>query len=195
MKDIILSTIFILVGVLTRTVIHFGPNFEFITAIAIMSGYLMKSSKLAIATPLIAMAITDVIIGNSNIFLFTWSAYAVAPIIGMIIKKFKLKNQILKMLTVEAGGMLSAVFFFLWTNLGVVFTTAMYSKDLNGVIASYINGIPFFKPQLAGVLITVPLVYLVSSLIYKFSFRISHDKSILASPAVGYNHSSGNTIS
>lgn len=186
MKNQILTAIvFVIVGVLTRTVLHIGPNFETITAISILSGYLFTNRKLAIGVPIAAMFISDYIIGNSNIFLFTWSAYILMPLIGAVVKKLKTNKSIVKLLALEGAGLLSVVIFFLWTNFGVVVTTTMYEKSISGLITSYINALPFAKPQLISTVVAVPALFVMVMLIkhIKLAFKraeLNNDNNIVA---------------
>ena len=184
-NQILTAVVFIIIGVLTRTVLHIGPNFETITAISVLSGYMFKNKKLAMVVPAVAMLISDLILGNSNIFLFTWSAYIVMPLIGGLVNKLKSSKTIVKLFALEGVGLLSVVIFFLWTNFGVVITTSMYEKSLAGVIASYVNGLPFVKPQLFSTVVAIPVLFIVVALIKHIKFNVQHaNKTVVASSAV-----------
>jgi hypothetical protein len=170
-KNIVLAGFFILIATLSRTIFHVGPNFELVTAVSLLAGYFIKNKKIAVLVPLFTMFITDSIIGNSNIFLFTWSAYALAPVIGSVAKKLRGAKKIIKLAALEVGGILSVIVFFLWTNLGVVIVCNMYPKTLDGVISSYINGLPFVKPQLVSTIFLLPVLYVATLLISKIAMR------------------------
>jgi len=171
-KNIILATFLVLVATLSRTVFHVGPNFELVTGASVLAGLFIKNKKIAVLVPLFTMFITDSIIGNSNIFLFTWSAYALSPFIGSIVRKLRSAKHIVKVVALEAGGLISVIFFFLWTNLGVVIVCNMYPKTLDGVISSYINGLPFIKPQLVSTIVLLPVLYVATLLISKLAMRL-----------------------
>ena len=175
MSQIFTAIILITLGILTRTVFHIGPNFEFVTAISLIAGYMFTSKKIAMAVPFTIMFVSDSIIGNTNIFLFTWSAYLLMPFIGGVLKRFKTNNRLKKIMALEGTGILSVLMFYFWTNAGVVITTNMYSKDLVGLVTSYINALPFLKPQLLGVLLTVPIIYILVILAQKLVFKREFD--------------------
>lgn len=175
MNQIITAVALITVGVLTRTVFHIGPNFEFVSAISIVAGYIFTDKRLAMAVPFTIMFLSDSIIGNTNIFLFTWSAYLLMPVIGSMLKRLKTQSGLKKALALEGAGILSVTMFYFWTNFGVVVTTNMYSKDLYGVIGSLINGLPFLKPQLIGVVLTIPVIYTFTILARKLAFKGKFD--------------------
>ena len=62
-------------------------------------------------------------------------------------------------------GILSVVFFYLFTNFGWWFTFEMYPLTLQGLIECYIAGLPFLKNQLFSSLIFVPAFALIFSLV------------------------------
>ncbi len=61
---------------------------------------------------------------------------------------------IVKMLALGIG---SSIFFFLYTNFGWWLATNMYPHTWDGLIQCYIMGLPFFKNNLIGNLIFVPI--------------------------------------
>jgi len=174
--DLIVAAVLVICGVLSRTVFHLGANVEFITAISLLSGYLFRKSKLALAIPLLIMILSDSIIGNTAIFIFTWSGFLFPMLMGRLLggKKLaaKLGDPLKLMLGAEAAGVVSTLFFFLWTNFGSWLSMNMYSKDLSGLLACYINGLPFLRPQLGANLILVPLIAGVGALAYHEITRV-----------------------
>lgn len=132
------------------------PNFEIITALALVSAFYLGRTW-GLVVPLSVMAITDVAIGNNPILLFTWSAFAMIAIFGMIFKKLDIKSSKYQVLGLTGVGVISSVFFFLYTNFGWWLMTNMYAHNLDGLIQAYIMGLPFFKNNLVGNLIFVPM--------------------------------------
>ncbi len=169
-KDIFFSIIFVIAIVLTRTISHLGANIEFVTAFAIGSTLVFKQKNLSILIVMLGLIISDLIIGNTIIFLFTWSGFlapiALARLMSRYNFKFIEKLGLTQMLAIG-----STLIFFLWTNLGVVLTTTMYTKDLGGLLASYINGLPFLRTQLVANLLIVPAVFVVSFFIYNLQYK------------------------
>jgi hypothetical protein len=164
-KDLIVASILIILAILFRTIFHLGANFELVTSASILGGYFVKNKKIIFAIPLVIMVATDFYIGNTLIFLFTWSAYLVSPIFGIVIKNSKKINKVIKIAALEGVGVLSVIFFFLWTNFGVVVTTKYYSKDIYGLGLSYVNAIPFIKPQLISTMIALPILFIFVMLV------------------------------
>lgn len=175
-KDVFFMVLFVMLGVLTRTVFHVAPNVEFVTALSLAAGYFIRK-RYSFAVPLGIMIISDVLIGNSAIYLFTWSAYAVAWLIGQLLTRFNFENVNLPKfvrigLKSEIAGILFTAFFFLWTNFGVVVVTSMYTKNISGVVNSYIMGIPFLVPQLVGNMIIVPSIFILAEFAYNSKLQL-----------------------
>ncbi len=149
-------------GALLRLVPHIA-NFAPISAIALFGGaYLNK--RFAILVPLVAIAISDYLLLYINPFgdpminfrtiqpisamfhsttLYVWGSFAISGLIGTW-----LKNRI-KPSNIIGASFLASLQFFLITNYGV-WATGMYSRGLDGLLQSYIMGLPFFKWTLMG---------------------------------------------
>lgn len=165
-KEFITVIILVAFGILSRTIFHINNNVEFITAFAISSAFFMQRKSLSAVIVIGIMFITDLIIGNSSIFIFTWSGFLVLTLLGVLLKNSKIKSLFL---TSEIGAVVGTLIFFFWTNFGVVVLTNMYSKDLGGLIQSYQNGIPFLINQLVGNVIIVPLVFFAFKYFYQMN--------------------------
>ncbi|MEI7578797.1 MAG: DUF6580 family putative transport protein [bacterium] len=159
----------IILGVLTRTVWHLAPNLEFVTALSIVSVIFLKNFKQQLLMLFSIMFISDLIIGNTSIFLFTWSAFLFTILLTHLLKKIHFsENKFFQgLLTSSLAGILGTAIFFLWTNFGVVLLTDLYTKNLSGLMQSYLNALPFLRPQLSGNLFLVPLIYVVSYGLFK----------------------------
>ena len=173
-KTIIFIIIAVVISVLLRTTFKIAPGFEIVTAFSVSAGYLFTRKYLAFLIPIAIMAISDLIIGNTNIYLFTWSAFLIAPLIGILIDKMKIGKSLdfkIDLLKGTSSSIISVIIFFLWTNLGVVFLTTMYGKDFSGIILSYLNGLPFLKTQILSAIIFTPLIFAIVYLLNNLSSR------------------------
>lgn len=184
--ELIFLTLLIILGVTTRTVFHIAPNVEFVTGSTLAAVYFIQDKKLAWIVPAIIMVVTDVIIGNSLIYLFTWSGFLVMPFV-LIIGKLKLIKRIIgkletttKLIVTGTGaGVISTFWFYLWTNFGVVVLTTMYSKNITGLIDSYINALPFLKNQLYGNIFIVPSIFLASFIYFECKTILFSRKNLI----------------
>ncbi len=131
-KNIKISIGILLALAMSRFIPH-PPNF---TSLIALSFYIPVIFGLRyLPALLISFAITDFIIGFHNTVFFTWGSVI---LIALISRYFK--DTILKRIF---GALTGAVIFFIITNFGVWFG-GMYSQNINGLIESYIMGLPFF---------------------------------------------------
>lgn len=161
-SEITTVCIFLTIGILSRTVFHFAPNFEFTTAIGVSSVLFIKRKWLALCVPLVILAITDLIIGNSIIFLFTWSGFLFAPLLTILLNR---GSDLEKLATGIFSGVVGVFIFYFWTNFGVILTTQMYDISVYGYIQSLTAALPFLRIQLQSVLFTLPLIWSLGYLI------------------------------
>lgn len=157
MKRLSLSLGLVLAAVAERLWWDLGPNVELIMTAAILASlYLGRSWGLAVA--LASLAISDWVLGNTLIMIFTWSAFAVITAAGAWVRRSP----------VQAGvfGLVSALFFYFWTNLGVWLIGGLYPHTLAGLLRSYIMGLPFLKLHaVSSVLFLSASVWLIENLI------------------------------
>lgn len=150
-------------GVLTRTAIHWAPNVEFVTAITFLACYIYRDLKVQLGVPILIMFLSDLIIGNTSIFIFTWTGFLL-PVVLMHFFGLIYPRSDLKVWQITLLALISTLLFFLWTNFGVVVVSEMYSKDAIGLLQSYVNGLPFLRNQLFGNLMIVPGMLFVAGL-------------------------------
>lgn len=142
------------------------PNLEIITALSLISGA-MLGGFFTFFIPLGIIAISDFYFGNTSIIFFTWSAFAMIGVFGWLLRKRK-SFSCYFVAKMTGMGIISSLFFYLYTNFGWWLLTNMYSKDLAGLIQCYIAGLPFFKTNLMGNLFFVPAFTFLALLVWKF---------------------------
>jgi hypothetical protein len=169
MKKIYLIALFTL-AFLERTAFDLGPNIELVTMAMVLSAYYFGKKESFWLTFAVIVA-TDRLIGNSNIFFFTWSGFLIPALLASgLLKRLKIlitnhssqfTKKIFTTMSLATVGITANIFFFLWTNFGVWFLDSwnMYPNTFQGLITSYINGLPFLRYQLASTIIFIPLVY------------------------------------
>jgi len=165
-KSKVLIAIFIvLLGVLSRVFLNkliAIPNFEMVTSLSLVSGSFL-GGVFAPLIPLLIIFLSDIYFGNSIIYLFTWSAFVLIGIFGVIFKR----NSKYYFLKITSGGIISVLFFYLWTNFGWWLTSGMYPMNSQGLIICYLAAIPFLRNQLASVLIFTPIFVLIFTPIFE----------------------------
>jgi len=176
MKKIIFPLLLI-VAILERTVFDLGPNFEFITTALVLSAFYLGKKQSFLLTFLILL-ISDFILGNSNIFIFTWSGFLIPALFASdLIKEIKLN----KILSATGLGISSNIFFYLWTNFGVwvLDSWGMYPKTIQGLLLSYINGLPFLKYQITSTLLMLPITFIVFETVQMIIIQFKSKKTLL----------------
>ena len=130
------------------------PNFTPVGAMALLAGAFSKDFKLALLIPLIAMLLSDAVIGFHSSMMFVYGAVVII-VIG---SHYWLKQISLPSLSLAA--VISALVFFAITNFGAWLSHDMYPHTVSGLGQAYIAGIPFFKNTLlSNVLFTAVGLY------------------------------------
>ena len=142
--------------------------FFIIAIVTILAGLLLKGYYVFLV-PLSIMLITDIILGNSYIFIFTWSGFA---LIGLIFYILKIKNKITTRRTplIFVAGIGSVLLYDLWTNFGC--WLGWYPHNLSGLYLCYTLAIPFtlwhlLSTTIAITIIVLPILYLKEHKIIK----------------------------
>lgn len=136
-----------------------APNLEIVTASTLIAATFL-SRRTAIVVPLAIMAISDILIGNSMILLFTWSAFALIGLAGLVLRR--LSGSPAKLMLASLGAAIGgSVFFFLYTNFGVwlLGDGTLYAKTWAGLMQCYAMGIPFYRTMLIGNMVLVPAYF------------------------------------
>jgi hypothetical protein len=149
-------------AVVMRLVPHI-PNFAPMTAAALFgAAYLPK--KYALLTPLVAMAVSDYLLlyispFSHPIFNFShlqplsalfndttawvWGSFMISGLLGLALRK----NP--SFIKIGSMTLLASLQFYLLTNFAV-WAAGAYARDLSGLAASYIAGLPFLRWTVAG---------------------------------------------
>lgn len=157
---IVLATVLIVLAVVSRVMPH-PANFAPIAAVALFGGAVLPR-KWALSLPLIAMIVSDLIIGLHPLIFFTWGSFAlIAVASNMFIKN-------IKPLTVITASLSASVFFYLVTNFAVWMEGRLYPLTISGLGQSYYNAIPFFRNTLLGDLVFSAALFGAYAFVYTY---------------------------
>lgn len=158
-----IALIMVVLGISMRILPHI-PNFSPVTATALFGGAHINK-RFALVIPFIILIISDYLLLYINPFkspmydfstikpitamfhsttVFVYGGFLISGLIGIWIKK---RNTISFIL---GGTSIASVQFYVITNFGVWATTNMYSPGIDGLIQSYVMGLPFFKWTFLG---------------------------------------------
>ena len=162
----------VLIAVTTLCKFAFGPKlawsgFSPVIAVALFSGMLMNNRTGSFLLPLVAIFASDVII--HVLFLvkqfdypgfYTWQIFNYALLLGATFIGWALKGK--NYGSIALGAIVAPTVFFLLSNFGswIIDFGNMYTEDINGLMASYRNGIPFYRNALGATLVFLPAIML-----------------------------------
>lgn len=151
----------IVFAVATRTVWHLGANFEWITALTVVAAMKLRG-RYAISVPVLGVMISDILIGNDAIFIFTWSGFALTFATTWASRnRINQLNGAQRYFGATAFAVANVLLFYFWTNLGVVLVGKLYALSFAGYLQSLYMALPFLQNQLLSAIITTPAVLAV----------------------------------
>ncbi len=128
------------------------PNAVPIVAMALFAGAFFSNRIHAYLVPLVAMILSDLILGFHSTVLYVYAGIMATVVIGSFL------NQV-TVYRVGLAAVIASIAFFLITNFGAWMHHNMYSQDLNGLLQAYVAGIPFLRNSLIANLIFSYLVF------------------------------------
>ena len=155
--------VMILVVALTRLIPH-PPNFSPVEAMALFGGAYFSKRSWAVLVPLIALFVSDLALGLINggdyfqYFVSAGFVLVYATIALLAVLGFGLRGNV-SFKNVAGFSVLSSVIFFLVTNFGSWLGSSVYPQTINGLVAAYAAGIPFFQNGLLGTLFYSALLF------------------------------------
>lgn len=157
-------------------IIPHPPNFTPVIAMAVFMPYLTRNLSSAILLPLTAMFVSDLYIGFHSMMFWVYGSILLATTLShytMSIKKTSVH--------LGSNAVLSSTLFFVITNFAVWMSGNMYPMTIEGLILCYTMAIPFFGNTLAGTLLYVFLLGIVSYSATNISRRYTDDEENITS--------------
>jgi hypothetical protein len=164
--NILTATYIIAFAVIARlgmsSVIGLPMNFSPIDAIALFSGAYLSKKYMAFIVPLFAIWFSDILINRVYFdhwslfyqgFYWQYASYMLITLVGIFLAKR------LTPLNLVAASLSSSLLFFGISNFGVWMNGLMYPMTLDGLVACYVAGIPFFKNTIVSDLIFSGVVF------------------------------------
>lgn len=137
-------------------------NFSPIGAMALFGAATIRRSWLAIALPVSALFLSDLILNNTALsawydggftLLASYQAFTVGSMVLTVVLGRLIFARRITAIGVVGGSLGAAVLFFLVTNAGAWWMSPQYTKDVAGLLASYAAGVPFFRNTLVSQLL------------------------------------------
>ena len=155
---------FVIILAISRLIPH-PPNFTPILASAIIGPLMIKDRLYGVAIPIIAMFISDIILGFHSYQFIIYSTILVISLISPM-KKNYIKFAFLVFT--------ASLWFFICTNFAVWLILDYYPKNIEGLISCYILALPFFKNTLISTMCFTGLFLITMKNIEKIQIKIHY---------------------
>lgn len=148
MNRALASDIFVFCGLISLAagsrLIGAEPNFAAVSACALFAGFYFRRLLVAIAVPVVAMLVSDVVHGfyDPRQMLIVYACLALPILLRRVLGHRPSAVRVL------SCSLLSATAFFLFTNFAVWVFSPLYAKSVDGFSLCYINALPFFRMTL-----------------------------------------------
>jgi hypothetical protein len=120
------------------------PNVTPLAAIALFAGACLPGRALALAVPLTALFLSDLVIGLHDQMPVVYGSFALIVALGMLLRA---RRRAWAIAAATLGG---SALFFVATNLGVWASGSLYPRTFEGLVACYVAALPFFGRTLLG---------------------------------------------
>ena len=176
---------FAIVWRLVRADIGAPPNLELVTAAAFAAALLLRN-RVAAFVPLAVTIVSDLVLGNSSVLWFVWGTWALIGLSAVLLPRWTGGRRYVAALGFGVGG---SLFFYLATNFGVWFLGrgSWYADSFDGLMASYVAGLPFLRTMLLGNLVLVPAAAGVVTLVERWE----RTRTLAATPATAVSARGG----
>jgi hypothetical protein len=168
-SDIMLVVFLIALDVAARLLPHM-PNFAPVAASALFAGTVLHHRSLALLVPLIALPVSDAVIGFDGwrITLLTYLASTIPAVVPMLSARLRKPGMFAPVMV------FCSLLFFAVTNLGVWAFSGMYPLTFDGLVACYIAALPFLQHTVIGDLLWAVALFGGAWIVKKVAGRDLH---------------------
>jgi len=120
------------------------PNVTPVAALALFGGAHFQDKRLAFGAPLLAMLLSDLVLGFHSLLPLVYVTFAATVLMGMFLSQ---RRSLLAAAGAAAG---ASTLFFLVTNFGVWAGGTLYPMSISGLITCFVAAVPFYGYSIAG---------------------------------------------
>lgn len=139
-----------------------------VAAIALFGGAVLPRAW-ALALPLTAMIVSDLLIGLHSTVLFTWGSFA------MIAFGAHYGLRRITPLRVMGASLSASLLFYLVSNFGVWLEGRMYALTWEGFVQCYVNALPFLRATITGDILFSAAIFGI----YAFTCRLALHRRVV----------------
>ncbi len=151
--DLILGALLVGLAVVSRFAFESVPNFSAVGAVALFGGFCFTRVWRAVIAIGLAMIVSDFFFGFYEwpVMASVYGSMAIAVLAGRALRRRDADRGLGwgRPLAVAGASLLVSIQFFLLTNAGVVLA-GWYPMGVDGLLASYTAGLPFFRYTVVG---------------------------------------------
>ncbi len=137
------------------------PNFTPVLALCLFTGFFAKGRLFGLFLPLLALLVSDWMIGFYPGWAFNYVAMTLILFSGSFMGP--------RFSSFMGFGFAAACQFFILSNLGVWMFSQMYAPSFEGLLHCYEMGLPFFRSTLSGTLFFMVVFYFATKGLAKVS--------------------------
>ncbi len=143
--DLALVAFLIGLDVAARLLPH-APGFMPVAASALFAGRMLRIPSLAVAVPLIAMALSNAVLPSEDwrIVLVGFVCMAVPALVGILSRRYS------GAIAIVTAMVSCSLFFFVASNFAVWAVGGLYPHSLEGLTQCYILALPFLEKTVMG---------------------------------------------
>jgi len=131
-----------------------APNVTPIAASAVFAGMVLRSRALALAVPISALLLSDLVVGSYD-WRIAGVVYAALALPALAARWGRARPVVVLAPLVLSSSLL----FFATTNFAVWAFSGMYAHDLNGLVHCYVAALPFLWNTVAGDMLWTALLF------------------------------------
>jgi len=131
-----------------------APNFTPVAASALFAGAVLRSRTLALAVPLAAMVVSDLVLGwhDWRVMGVVYASLALPALLGM----WGRERPAIVLVPLALS---SSLLFFATTNFAVWAFSGMYAHHLHGLMHCYVAALPFLQNTVIGDMFWTTLLF------------------------------------
>jgi len=145
-------------GVGLRIAFQSLPNFAPVAALALFAGFYFRTAAIAIAVPLLVMAISDRVIGGYDgaVMFAVYASLSLPVAMRWIVRRYtdlgsnRLSAAIRSGATILSCSLIASLLFFVATNFAVWSFSELYTNSWAGLTACFTQALPFFRYTVTG---------------------------------------------
>ena len=149
MKKFTPRFIFVVTAIFIAAISRLLPHIDNVTpvfVIALFGGATLSDKRLAFIIPLLAMLLSDLVLGFHSTVIYVYVSFVLISAIGILIRN-SVKPHI-----VLTASLISSTLFFIISNFGY-WAQINFAGGFAGLIKVYGDGLPFFRTPLLGDLV------------------------------------------